>query len=104
ITCYFVHASQKTPLAASTADEFDAAAGGVQFLRSAKAVLHRTKSKFASFTWAQQRMGLTMASERHVVWPHYASYLGLINGEIPSERHARLAAVRMDEKSDSFSV
>lgn len=104
ITCFYAHTSLSSPENASTKAEFDEAMCGVKFLKSAKTMLHRTSSKFASFSWAQKRMGLAVPSDSLVVWPHSSSYLGIINREGSSNRFAKLTSIHAKHDSDGFEV
>ena len=92
IMCYYLHAMSDSLTSPLTRDEFDSASNGVTKLDAARAVLHRTPEKFASFTWAQKRMALAIPSrESSVVWPHFTSYTGVINAEHSSARFLRRA-------------
>ncbi len=105
ITCCLAHViAGKTQSPVSPA-EFDRIVSGVKHLASARTVLHRTPSKFASFTWGQKRMALALPHDGSwVVWPHFASYLGMINGEDSSDRRAELKNFKIDLDSDGFTV
>jgi hypothetical protein len=105
IACCLAHAIVGSTTEPVTAAEFDRAACGVRHMASASAIIHRTPTKFASFTWAQKRMALALPREGNwVVWPHFASYLGIINGEDPSDRRARLENLKADVRTGGFRV
>lgn len=104
IFCCFAHAIDQTTTPPATADEFDRAASGVRLLPSAKTVVHRTPRKFASFSWAQKRMGLTLPQGEPAIWPHFSSYLGLIDGEDTSSRAAKLRPPKVDVTPNSFQI
>jgi hypothetical protein len=105
IACCLAHGTAVSPTEPLAAAEFDRCVSGVRFLKSSKAILHRTPSKFASFTWAQKRMALALPRDGNwVIWPHFASYLGLLDGEDPSEKRARLNDFRTDPRPDGFQV
>ncbi|NLE37578.1 MAG: hypothetical protein GX621_06090, partial [Pirellulaceae bacterium] len=88
-----------------TADEFDRIAAGTRHLEAGKAVVHRTPSKFASFAWSQKRMALALPRDgTWVIWPHFASYLGIVDGKDSSIRHARLTNIDVDVRPDEFRV
>jgi hypothetical protein len=78
---------------------------GVRRFDYAKAILHRTPTKFASFSWGPKRMALAMPKNgTWIVWPHYASYLGLIDGKDASRAHADIVGVKTDVDEDGFSA
>lgn len=105
IACFYSHAMSDQFVEPATEEQFNAAANGVVHLKSAKAVLHRTPDKFASFTWAQQRMALAIpSSESSVVWPHFTAYLGVINNERPAESQAKLSDLQVETNEDGFAV
>ena len=63
-----------------TAERFNRSTSGVTYLKFAQAILHRTPTKFTSFAWGPKRMALALPENGSwVVWPHFASYLGLVN-------------------------
>jgi len=76
---------------------------GVRKLAYAETILHRTPTKFASFSWGPKRMGLALPENGSwVVWPHYGSYLGLIDGQDASRGHAEVVDVRTGMGEDGF--
>ncbi|WP_425395380.1 hypothetical protein [Aeoliella sp.] len=104
IGCYLTHATATSGLEVASEDEFEQFASGVRHLTAAKSVVHRTPSKFASFSWAQQRMALTLPKKDTVVWPHYHSNLGVIDNRGASQRHSKLRHLELDQQENSFRV
>jgi len=105
ITCYLTHAASDKAVEPLEEIEFDRDQTGVKFLPHAKAILHRAPTKFASFTWGPKRIALALPKNGNwVIWPHYASYLGLINGKEPSKRNADIAKLNHSIDSDRFTV
>lgn len=105
ISCYFAHAALGEGARPVSEAEFNAAISGVRRLEYAHAILHRTPTKFASFSWGPKRLALAMPRDGNwVVWPHFASYLGLLNGEEPSGSLARIEGVTYDVQPNSFTV
>jgi hypothetical protein len=105
IACCLAHGLMGKAVEPVSQAEFDCAASGVRHLVSARTVLHRTPSKFASFTWAQKRMALALPRQgTWVIWPHFDSYLGQINGEGSAQRDAKLQSVRVQVRPDGFQV
>jgi len=105
IACCLAHAVLGAGGVPMTQEDFDRAASGVRHLASAQAVLHRTPTKFASFSWAQKRMALALPRDGNwVVWPHFASYLGILDGQDPSRTNAALDGVRLQVTADAFRV
>jgi len=105
VACYLAHAVRGEGVKPVLEAEFNRRASGVRHLKYARAILHRTPTKFASFSWGPKRMALALPRDGSwVVWPHYASYLGLINGKDGSRRFAKLVGLHHDIEPDSFSV
>lgn len=105
IACTIAHATAETPQEPLRADQLQQRLGGVRHLRYAKAILHRTPTKFASLAWGPKRMALSMPRDGSwVVWPHTASYLGLIDGRDASAKHASLTCIEHTVGEDRFAV
>ncbi|MCA9085597.1 MAG: hypothetical protein KDA81_16165 [Planctomycetaceae bacterium] len=105
IICYALHAVSDSLTPPASREEFDATANGITQLDSARAVLHRTPDKFASFTWAQKRMALAIpSSESSVVWPHFTSYTGVINAEHSSDKFCQLRNLSINTSEEDFAV
>ncbi len=103
--CYLLRAKMGPGVEPLSPDELDADISGVTLFKYGKAIVHRTPSKLVSFAWGQQRMGTALPRHGNwVVWPHYASYLGLIDGQVPSQRHAELRSLKHVEHANGFSV
>jgi hypothetical protein len=105
IACCLAHGiadSSPEPIGAA---EFGRLVSGTRHLVSSKAVVHRTPSKFASFSWSQKRMALSMPRDgTWVIWPHFASYLGILEGQDSSQRNAPLNGLRVETQPDGFRV
>lgn len=105
MACYLAHALHGPPTAPASAEAFNRRASGLAYLEHGKAILHRTPTKFASFTWGPNRMALALPSNgTWVVWPHYASYLGEINGKNASQKEAQVATLNHQVGTDHFEV
>ncbi len=105
MSCYLAHALLPSSVVSASAAEFNRQASGVKLLEQGEAILHRTPTKFTSFTWGPNRMALAMPFDgTWVVWPHYASYLGLINGKTPARANAKMEILRHTVGSNSFDV
>jgi hypothetical protein len=105
IMCCYAHAVANSNTTAIDAEQFDREASGVKLLPAAKTVVHRTPNKFASFSWAQKRMGLTLSRDGcSTVWPHFASYLGYINGEDTTSRATGLIGPKVEVSTNGFRV
>lgn len=75
----------------------------VTYLETARAIVQRTPTKFASFAWGPKRMALALPQNGSwVVWPHTSSYLGYINEQESST--AKLLRVRPDVQTNRFRV
>lgn len=105
VACYLArtaHGPGATPL---PPDEFDRQMTGVWHLEGGRAILHRTPGKFASFAFGPKWLALTLpGGPDRTVWPHYASYLGLIDGEAPTEKQAVEIHFSPPSYGDSFWV
>jgi len=105
IACYLAHAVAGEGARPISEMEFDRRASGVFHLESGDAILHRTATKFASFSWGPKRMGLALPRDGNwVVWPHFASYLGIVDGQDPSAKNAKLTRLKSDVGEDRFTV
>jgi hypothetical protein len=105
IAAYFAHAVLGEGAVPLSPAEFDRSITGTWYLPEGRAILHRTPSKFASFTWSQKRMALTFPQNGNwVVWPHFGSGPGLINGQDASARYASLRGFTHQITSNSFAV
>ncbi|MBN1854010.1 MAG: hypothetical protein JW829_14870 [Pirellulales bacterium] len=105
IVCCLAHGIVNASPEPITADAFDRLATGTRQMTAGKAVVHRTPTKFTSFAWAQKRMALALPRDgTWVIWPHFASYLGMVNGHDSSHRHARLDRIQLDVRPDGFEV
>jgi hypothetical protein len=105
VTCFLIHANLGEGVPPVTRQQFEESITGVTRLEHGQAILHRTPGKFASFAWGRQRMALVMPRGGNwVVWPHFASYLGLINGRDGSRKNARLVNLHEDIHSSHFTV
>jgi len=105
ISCFYVNAVAPAPELSMTAEKFNQKISGVTYLKPGRSVLHRTPTKFASFSWAQQRMALAIpAGDSSVVWPNFASYVGFLNGEGSSIRQAKLQNLQVNTDESGFQV
>jgi F5/8 type C domain-containing protein len=103
--CYLAHAARGPGADPLPPEKFDQQMTGVSHLEEGRAILHRTPDKFASFAFGPKWMALTLpcGSDR-TVWPHYASYLGLIDGEAPTEEQAVKIRLSPPTHDDGFWV
>jgi hypothetical protein len=105
IAAYLVHAVLGQGAEPLSPAEFDRSISGTCYLPEGRTILHRTPSKFASFTWSQKRMALTFPQNGNwIVWPHFSSGPGLINGQDASARYASLRGFTHQITSNSFTV
>ncbi|MBN1341092.1 MAG: hypothetical protein JXQ73_00325 [Phycisphaerae bacterium] len=105
VACYLAHNAADTRAQPASEEKFNRRITGIRYLPHARAILHRTPSKFASFSWGPKRMALAMPRDGSwVIWPRFASYLGRINGEDSSSRHARLERIGHAVRPDGFWV
>jgi hypothetical protein len=105
IAAYYVHAVLGEGAEPLSPAQFDRSISGTCYLPEGQVILHRTPSKFASFTWSQKRMALTFPKDGNwVVWPHFSSGPGLINGQDASARYAAVRGISHQVTSNSFTV
>jgi len=105
IACYFAHAILGEGTQPVSAETLTKHITGVTRLEHGRAVLHRTATKFASFTWGPKRMALALPRNGSwVVWPHFASYIGQINGRDGSHPQAKLKTINVTTTTNSFTV
>lgn len=94
----------RAPAALSPA-ELERALAGVTVFPEGRVIIHRTATKFASFAWGSQRLALALPRDGNwVIWPHFSSYLGEIDGAGPAERNAPLRRFRHHARADGFEV
>jgi hypothetical protein len=105
VAAYYAHAILGEGAEPLSPAEFERSISGTCYLPEGRTLLHRTPTKFASFTWGQKRMALTVPREGNwVVWPHFSSGPGLINGQDASARYATLRGFSHQVTSNSFTV
>jgi len=105
IAAYYAHAILGEGAEPLSPAEFDRSISGTCYLPEGRTLLHRTPSQFASFTWSQKRMALTFPQNGNwVIWPHFSSGPGLINGQDASTRYAALRGISHQVTSNSFTV
>ncbi len=105
MACYIAHASAQVTVEPLPADRLQRQLSAVRHLRFAKAILHRTPTKFASLAWGPKRLALSLPRDGSwVVWPHTASYLGLIDGQDASAKNAVITHVHHDIGQDRFAA
>lgn len=86
-------------------EELDRRLHRVSHLEYARAILHRAPDRFVSFSWGPKRIALAQPRNGGgVVWPHFASGMGYINGQDASERYAKLDAIEYATGEDCFAV
>lgn len=105
ISCFYAHAATDALVEPVDTATFGKTFNRVTLMKSAKAVIHRTPEKFASFAWAQKRMALAIPSgESSIGWPHFASYLGVINGKDSSIKNAKMKDFDVTTNEEGFRV
>jgi hypothetical protein len=103
--CYLAHAAAGPGTEPLPADQFDQQMTGIRHLEGGRAMLHRSAEKFASFAFGPKWLALTLPSgPDRTVWPHFASCLGLIDGEAPTEKQAEQIRLSPPPYSDGFWV
>lgn len=101
--CYLAHAAHGAGTEPLLPDQFDRQMTGVWHLEGGQAILHRSADKLASFAFGPKWLALTLPSGAdRSVWPHYASYLGLIDGEAPTEKQAERIRLSPPPYDDGF--
>ncbi len=105
IACYLAHGILGAGAEPASEAEFDRAANGVTYLAHAKVVLHRTPTKFASFSWGPKCMALALPRDGNwVIWPHFSSYVGSVAPtEEPASKEVE-KTFRPQLRDDGFSV
>ncbi|MBN1911563.1 MAG: hypothetical protein JW818_17610, partial [Pirellulales bacterium] len=106
ILCYLVFTRRGLGPMPVSQEELDRHITGTRLFKHGDAVIHQTPTKFVSFAWGSNRMALAMPqTDNWVVWPHYASYLGLVNGKNASRRaKAVVTRLKPDVRPDGFTV
>ncbi|NOZ20986.1 MAG: hypothetical protein GXP25_07845 [Planctomycetes bacterium] len=105
IHCYLLHALRGPGPKPIDSTRFNLDATGTKKFDSAKLIIHRTPGKFASFSWGAKRLALAIPSSGNwTIWPHPASYIGLINGEPPDEEHSTLVKCNVKALEHGFTA
>jgi len=105
IAAYLGHALAGTGSRPVTARQFNREVSGVWLFEHGRVLIYRTPTSYASFSWGPKRMGLALPDNGNwVVWPHYASYTGQINGQDAATPRATLRQVSYRTRSDGFSI
>ncbi|HLA84558.1 MAG TPA: hypothetical protein VJL29_07170 [Thermoguttaceae bacterium] len=106
IFCYLTIAQRGLGVEPVTQAELDKYVTGVRHLAHGQAILHRTPTKFASFAWGSNRMGLALPYDGNwTVWPHFASYTGLVDGRDASRRAgATIVKLNPQVEADRFAA
>ena len=103
--CYLAHAAQDPGAEPLPPNEFDRQMTGVWHLEGGRAILHRTPHKFASFAFGPKWLALTLPNgPDRTIWPHYASYLGLIDNEAPTQKQAEYIRLSPPPHDDGLWV
>ncbi|MEW6358647.1 MAG: hypothetical protein AB1696_20095 [Planctomycetota bacterium] len=105
IHCYILHVLRGPGPKQIDATRFNLDATRTKKFDDAKIIVHRTPGKFASFSWGAKRLALAIPSSGNwAIWPHPASYIGLINGEPPDEEHGRLVQCNIQPLEHGFTA
>lgn len=103
--CYLAHAAYGAGAEPLPPEAFDEQVTGNRRLDGGRAILHRSGAKFASFAYGPKWLALTIPSgPDRTIWPHYASYLGLIDGEGPTEKLAERIHLSPPHSGNGFWV
>jgi hypothetical protein len=103
IACYLAHAALGPGPEPASEAELEAACTGVTHLEYGRAILHRTPSKFASFTWGRKDMALALPEDGNwIVWPHFQSYLGAFDPPAGVDATGRERELLAHPASDGF--
>ncbi|MHB8901846.1 MAG: discoidin domain-containing protein [Thermoguttaceae bacterium] len=104
-TCYLAHAAAGAGAEPISPEEFDRQMTGAWHLEGGRAMLHRTPDKFASFAFGPKWLALTLPrGPDRTIWPHFASYLGVIDGEYPTETQGEFVHRSPASSGDGFWV
>lgn len=105
VAAWLTHAQLGSGAEPVSAAGFNRHISGVTLLEHGQVLLHRTPTKFASFSWGPKRMALALPTDGSaIVWPHFASYVGLINDQDAAAPRAKVCAVRHEQRPDGFTV
>ncbi|MBN2376904.1 MAG: hypothetical protein JXD22_10910 [Sedimentisphaerales bacterium] len=105
ISGYWYHVLVGRDCPPLTSDDLNKRLCGVTYLETARAIVQRTPTKFASFAWGPKHMALAMPENGNwVIWPHFASYLGYINDMDSSDKQAKILKIKPELQKDGFSV
>ena len=85
--------------------EYDSRYNMVTYYPNGKAIIHRTSTKFASFSWNAYFLALTLnGNGSWQIWPRESSYIGRINGTEAGRKTAVLEHIHPLLKENSFNI
>lgn len=105
INAYLLHAilgAGSTPLSET---KYDNLYNNVTYFPYGKTIIHRTSTKFASFSWNHYFLGLSLNKNGlWQNWPRESSYVGLINGSEANEKEVSIESINPELKRDNFNI
>jgi len=105
INAWLLHAilgAGSTPLLEA---EFDSLYNNVTYFPYGNTVIHRTSTKFASFSWNAYFLALSLNKNGSWQnWPRESSYIGLINGSEAGRKEATIESIHPEINDDGFTI
>jgi hypothetical protein len=86
-------------------DEYNRKYNNITIFPYSKAVIHRTSSKFTSFSWGSAILALSFGKDGSWQnWPRESSYVGIINGMEAKKKEIIVENIVPELRADGFTV
>jgi hypothetical protein len=86
-------------------EEYDSLYNNVSYFPYGNTIIHRTSTKFASFSWNAYFLALSLNENGSWQnWPRESSYIGLINGSEAGRKEASIKSIHPEIREDGFTI
>ena len=105
INAYLLHAILGEGSPPLSEEEYDSLYNNVSYFPYGKTVIHRTSTKFASFSWNAYLLALSLNKNGNWQnWPRESSYLGLINGSEAGRKEVSIESIHPELNENGFTI
>ena len=105
LNAWLLHAIRGGGSIPLTEEEYDRLFNNVTYFQYGKTVIHRTSTKFASFSWNSYLLGLSLSKNgQWQNWPRESSYIGIINGSEAGRKGTSIINISPEIYENSFTV
>jgi len=86
-------------------EEYDKLYNNITYFPSSKTIIHRTSTKFSSFSWGSSILGVSLNKNGNWQnWPRESSYIGIINGIEAKKKNIMIDYINHNIDNKSFNV